>query len=591
MRIGDQWNAINIIAQSQTHPLKAVCELAENAIDARASHVHILRRRIKGQLYLEVADDGVGVPLNDDGEPDFATIATHICDSMKRHLDDRQRVGIHGEFGIGLLSFWSLGEALRMVSSSHGGKLVEMRLDRGNKSYQVNPVRGQLPLGGTRITVGPLLDSTRNIVTGEKLVQYLSAELRDRIRNTGVELRVIDRVARKEIVVTPREFEGERVDIARRITTPEGDLLLELYFHEGNNKAESNVAICKDGTRVHADITELDQFQHAPWSERQLEGVLDFASLTLAPGTRHGIVPDERLEAFVHAVESIEPTILQALEQREQAQSDRASRQILRQVHKAFMTALRELPSNEYLFFDIPDAKRALSKAPSDATRRAAGEQGLTVTASDDAAGEEEHHDEQGRLDLTSGPLASVRITPRHARRKPGDNCPLQATARDDLGKIISEQVGYCWEIHEGSGQLSDIEQNRCAVTSAVVGAVEVEVCAKQGEHTVTDRVTVKFMEHLPSNAGDQTKGLPSYRLEAEPGRQWRSRYDEPQNEIVINSAHRDFLSSKNTAAKHRRYVGKLYAKEVVLINFPHESPGEVMERLIELTLRTEDAL
>jgi len=28
-----------------------------------------------------------------------------------------------------------------------------------------------------------------------------------------------------------------------------------------------------------------------------------------------------------------------------------------------------------------------------------------------------------------------------------------------------------------------------------------------------------------------------------------------------------------------------------VLTNFPHESPAEVMERLIEITLRTEDAL
>ena len=59
----------------------------------------------------------------------------------------------------------------------------------------------------------------------------------------------------------------------------------------------------------------------------------------------------------------------------------------------------------------------------------------------------------------------------------------------------------------------------------------------------------------------------------------------------MINSAHRDFLASRTAAARHRRSIGKLYAKEVVLTNFPHESPAEVMERLIEVTLRTEDAL
>ena len=43
LTIGDQWNAITIIAHSQTHPLKAICELTENAIDAGATSVRISR--------------------------------------------------------------------------------------------------------------------------------------------------------------------------------------------------------------------------------------------------------------------------------------------------------------------------------------------------------------------------------------------------------------------------------------------------------------------------------------------------------------------------------------------------------------------
>src|SRR5262249_61259369 len=105
------------------------------------------------------------------------------------------------------------------------------------------------------------------------------------------------------------------------------------------------------------------------------------------------------------------------------------------------------------------------------------------------------------------------------------------------------------------------------------------------------DRRTGKFGKAFGDSAPDRAKGLPSHRLEPKHGRLWRSRYDLAKNEIVINSAHRDFIASKLTAAKHRRYVGKLYAKEVVLINFPHESPAAVLERLVELTLRTEDVL
>ena len=108
----------------------------------------------------------------------------------------------------------------------------------------------------------------------------------------------------------------------------------------------------------------------------------------------------------------------------------------------------------------------------------------------------------------------------------------------------------------------------------------------------ISDRVAVKFLEDGAADGNDPgSRGLPSYRLEPEHGQPWRSRYDARANEIIINSSHRDFLSSKASVGKHRRYIGKLYAKEVVLSNFPHESPAQALERLIEVTLRTEDAL
>ena len=36
LKIGDDWNAITIIALSQSSPLKAIAELVENSIDAKA---------------------------------------------------------------------------------------------------------------------------------------------------------------------------------------------------------------------------------------------------------------------------------------------------------------------------------------------------------------------------------------------------------------------------------------------------------------------------------------------------------------------------------------------------------------------------
>jgi hypothetical protein len=586
LQIGDQWNAITIIAHSQTHPLKAICELTENAIDAGARHVRIVRRRSKGQLYLELEDDGRGVAADESGLPDFQRIATHLCDSMKRHLTATQRRGVHGEFGIGLLSFWSLGEELRMTSGGNGTPLRELCLVRGQQEYEIRPVKGRLATVGTRVVVGPLLEATKNLVTGEKIARYLSAELRDRIRATGVAIDVADPVARRQMRVTPREFEGERLESPRRYATPLGDVSVEIYARADDATDLAGIALCKDGTRVLATVTELLPFQHAPWNDRRLVGLVDFEPLTLAPGTRSGVVPDAAFEALVAVAPAIERDILETLATREQAEAERASRQLLKQVHKAFASALADLPAEDYLFFDIPKQSPVLQSnaggaGESNAVRGAAAVGGPTGPTDPRAA--------PTLFAVEPGPLATIRITPRHPRRPPGRGCRLMATAIDAQGVEVVAGLVWSWKVVAGAATLEPAGEV-CVVTSATTGMVVVEAVARQFLIEATDRVDVKFVEPTQGE-GDGGRGLPSYRLEAEHGQPWRSRYDSAANEIVINSAHRDFLASRSSPARHRRYIGKLYGKEVVLTNFPHESPAEVMERLIEVTLRTEDAL
>ena len=585
LKIGDQWNAITIIAHSQTHPLKAICELAENAIDAGSTSIRIVRRRSQRRMFLEVEDDGRGVAPAADGRPDFERIATHLCDSMKRHLDAPDRRGVHGEFGIGLLSFWSLGEELRMTSGGGAGGIRELHLVRGKRQYTIRPVRGRLAARGTRVLVGPLLEATKNLVTGEKIARYLSAELRDRIRNTGVKIDVVDTVARRETRVVPREFDGERLEIPRRYATPLGDVGVELYLRGDDATGPGGIALCKDGTRVLADIAELLPFQHAPWTDRRLEGLVDFEALALAPGTRSGIVPDAAFDTLAEVAPAIEADIAAAVADREQAEAERASRQILKQVHKAFASALAELPQEDYLFFDIPKTEPSLQE------RGGTGASGSTRGSREPARRQgtgEELPPTPSLFPAEAGPLAAVRISPRHPRRPPGGSCLFTATATDAAGvPIPGASIG--WRIVAGEAGIAT-DGASCRVASSVVGIVTVEATARQAEIEVHERVELKFLVDADaSTAGG--RGLPGYRLEAEHGRPWRSRYDAPANEILINSAHRDFLASRASAAKHRRYIGKLYAKEVVLTNFPHESPAEVMERLIEVTLRTEDAL
>ena len=86
-------------------------------------------------------------------------------------------------------------------------------------------------------------------------------------------------------------------------------------------------------------------------------------------------------------------------------------------------------------------------------------------------------------------------------------------------------------------------------------------------------------------------QGIPSYTFQKAPGELWRSRYQTDQNVVVINNGHRDFVFASRNKTLKLRYIGRLFAKELVVKNFSGAAPSELLERLIELSLYTEEYL
>ena len=280
LKIGSDWNAITIIALSQHNPLKAVAEFAENSIDAQARNVTITRGRERGEHFLTLTDDGNGVPRDKTGAPDFRYVATHVCDSIKRRLKLDGATGIQGEFGIGLLSFWTVGEELAMSSAGADGTAHEMRMKKGDPSYSVVRQRTLLPEQGTRLKIRPLLPGIRQL-SGEKLQWYLASELRQRIRQSGVQIKVIDRQARKEFLVEPRAFTGQLLHQLPVPGTPHGEVYLELYLNASDG--DNQVGLYRAGTRILPSLAQIDAFQHSPWTDGFLEGIVDVPFLQLTP--------------------------------------------------------------------------------------------------------------------------------------------------------------------------------------------------------------------------------------------------------------------------------------------------------------------
>lgn len=584
LRIGDDWNAITIIALSQNNPLKAIAEFVENSIDAKARQVTIIRGKEHDQQYLKVIDDGEGIPCGDDGIPDFKYVATHICDSLKRRLKQEGVRTIQGEFGIGLLSFWTVGHELLMISPGRDGKMYQMEMKKGMPGYVVISRPHLLPVKGTQLIISHLLAGIRNL-NGEKIQRYLASELRDRIRHSGVKIRVIDRTSRLDLNVEPRQYEGRLIHDLPQINTPLGDVYVELYLSERN--PENCISLFRSGTRVLPDITVLDYFQCEPWTSGYFQGVIDAPFLHLTPGTRDGIIHDEHFAAFSDSLINLKDRLNAIVLEQSKSEEERMSKSILRSVQKAFLDAMLNLPREEYDWFDMPEkgiARISSSEGPENSFILEGEPHGKIKEAG------------QKQFFEIAGPLFSARIQPGSAILPINKTKNLHAVGLDRSRRRIEQNLSYEWVIIEGKGQLDKKDAEFVTYSAPDEPALcKLKVIVRQLETVCEAECIITIVDSLlkvPAENGEFfKKGMPSYTLESAAGQMWRSRYDEKRNIIIINSGHRDFIYAGKERMRKLRYISRLFAKELVLHNFIGEPSEQLLEHFLELSMYTEDNL
>ena len=590
LRIGDDWNAIRIIALSQSNPLKAIAEFVENSIDARAKIITITRGREQGEHYLTVKDDGDGVPRDLNGLPDFKYVATHICDSIKRRLKaDGAGGGLQGEFGIGLLSFWTVGDTLTMTSSGADQRVYQMVMSKGDPRYTVKLRRLLITERGTELKIRPLLEGIRGL-SGEKIQWYLASELRDRIRNTQVRVTVIDKLARKQYQVEPRQFEGRLLHQLPMIRSPFGEAYAELYLAEPAE--DSWVALTRDGTRVIANIGTLPGLEHPPWSSRYLQGLIDVPYLNLTPSTRSGIVHDERYGAFVEGVVPLETHLNGLIDAQRRAEQEQANRESLRVIQRAFREAMLVLPREEYDWFDIQSRS---SQAVAAGVPPVRGGEGPSAEENEGVPEPNERESTQRQFFDHAGPLHTVVISPAASTLSVSQTRRLRALPRDRSRRRVEQDLTFAWEIAEGGGTLSstsDQEVSFEAPSSPVL--VRLSLAVSQRDLRASAEALITVTDSLEAAIGPavvNARGLPGYTFERAGGDLWRSRFDAERNLIVVNSGHRDFVFATRSRALQLRYLVRLYVKELVLKNFAGLPVEQVVERMIELSLYVEEKL
>jgi hypothetical protein len=321
--------------------------------------------------------------------------------------------------------------------------------------------------------------------------------------------------------------------------------------------------------------------------------LVDAPYLNLTPGTRSGIIQDEAYQRLVSELAPVETELLRIIADQQRAEEEQTSRHVLRSIQRAFKEALLALPAEEYDWFDLHDRNgkkgaKGSSVAPDSMEAEVPTEDASVPQVLQEEPAQKQFFD-------YCGPLFSVRISPTSSVIPAGGTKNLRAIARDRANRLVEQDLVFAWEIFEGDGVLANAHGEIVSFAApAEPGLTRVRVIARQGTTACSAEALVTVTQTLipepPAHAGIK-QGLPSYTFQKAPGELWRSRYQADQNVVVINNGHRDFVYASRNKALKVRYVCRLFAKELVMRNFSGLAADELLERLIELSLYTEENL
>lgn len=595
LRPHDPFELIRWLALSQPDPRKALSELVQNSLDAGASHIRVTRRRERGTPSLFIFDDGEGVIPEADRPEALKYIATHIGHSRKRSLSPQERLTLmtQGQYGIGLLGFWSLGEMLEVRTAVPGQRPHRLILYRDAPNYRIEPLRGRLALDErwTEVVVVGLHREAQTALIGRRAADYLASELRGQLLARTVDLVVEDRMSRgraqKVIPVHPPRFLGERLEGIGPVEVPGyPPIRCEVYLVGERDQAEGHggLAVYSAGTLVAQSFDELAPLglDRHPWTDARLSGIVDFPGFHVAPGSRRGVVVDEASGAFARALAGIEPILAGILEAIERRRAEELDKTLIRDLQRAFRDFYRQRPSYSMLPVRDETAKNTGdggSPNGPDGSAAAPGEGAVAEPPETPAA--ENRPTAPAEL-LPPGPLHSLKVTPSPVRVECRGRRRLRAQGLDATGRPVDGELDCRWSLSAPIGTLStDGEPPGRAVFTAgeSEASCTLDVVARSGEFEARSTVDVEVLVEIPAGRGNE--GIPEPELVHHPGAAWRSRMEDGRWQV--NTGHREYRAVADRPALKLRYLAMLFAKEVVVRS--HQDPRLIrpLEQVVEI--------
>jgi len=341
--IGDFTNLLVILSEVQRDPRDALAEFVSNGRDAlvqageTASAVKLHLQRERGALAVTVSDNGIGM-----SKDKLHWIATHLCDSDKVNLPN-----MIGHKGIGIISFLQLADECHIVSRCRESSDSYCLILRKSQlpEYVVLPENRRARLNsGTDVYFPKVQEEVARVLTRAKLYDHLSNRYRSALLRNEFGIQLYEN--NQGGLVLPEQYRGEPFP-TNRISTRYGSIELALYLWHSATQRRRVSLVGEGGVTIYDDISELDEFDCSPWNSDQVEGEIRFSQLRPST-TRQGVVRDSRkFPAFVGAMKSIEPRVIDEVSRLTKEHEERISRQVLTQLRGIFSKILRELEDVE----------------------------------------------------------------------------------------------------------------------------------------------------------------------------------------------------------------------------------------------------
>ena len=582
----DAFDLIRWLARSQSDPRKAVAELVQNAIDANARTIVLERRRRGRRAALVVRDDGDGIRPTEDRETALRYIATHIGRSHKRNLSPRERHEqiVAGQYGIGLLGFWSIGHRMEIRSSVAGSPTWLLRLIEDEPRAEILAAPSTIDAAPTftEIVVSELHPAALRPLAIRRLADYLGTELRGPLLASGaaIEVREYDSrgVVADRIPVVPRRFEGVRLDVPAELSVPGfSPIVLELY-HSGAGAGA--VELTCAGTVVADRLTDLAGLglDHEPWTDPALSGTIEFAWFSVPPGSRRGVSPDRAAAAFVEALAAVEPLVRAALDRQLEQRHAASERQLLTELRRALRGLRDRLPHLELpgplVGRGGPNSERGSD--PLGGTEPAAS------PGRPQPSSQPEDHAIAPQL-LPPGPVANVRLSPEPIRLWPGGSRRVRAIVTDVHGQQIPAAMTWTASSPQltidGDGSARTISLAELAEAEAY----EIRVVAEANGGAASTIAEVVVVEGPP--IGGPGAGIPEPVLIDDTASSWRSRLSTAGWQV--NIGHADYRALAAEPRSRLRYMVALFAKDLTVAS-THAANEPMLDQMIDVLAHAE---